>query len=396
VLVLFTGATLIEAMFWGQVAAFTPLHLPRLGIEPGAVARWTGISVALAALVGIPLIPLWGALADRYARRPIIIRSFVAHLLAATVMGVAKNIGIFVLGRALMSFSFGNTGFMMTALSERAPKDRTGLVLSVMNSAASAGAFLGPLLGGWIVDRWGFRILLGLDGIALVLVIVAMTLGYRDPYQGTARGPIAQMAVASVGLIWRSPHLRTLFLALTILFTGWACAFIYVPLAVTALYRGTQPGLAVGVVLGLSGLVTLVLSPVLGMVADRIGHWRVLMTAAAAEIVLWPIPLFTHTVVSFGIAWVLLSGVASTVFALSFAVLSSSVSSDTRGRIMSFAFLPINAGSFVGPTIGSLVTRSSVFAVFPLAAVITALGLGILQLASRRAAVWRQEISPAT
>ena len=34
-LALFTLASFIEAMFWGQMSAFTPLHLPQLGVAAG-------------------------------------------------------------------------------------------------------------------------------------------------------------------------------------------------------------------------------------------------------------------------------------------------------------------------------------------------------------------------
>ena len=45
---------------------------------------------------------------------------------------------------------------------------------------------------------------------------------------------------------------------------------------------------------------------------------------------------------------------------------------------MSFAYLPVNIGSFLGPALGSLITRSSVFAIFPAAAIFTALGVVLL------------------
>ncbi len=388
---LFTGATFIEAVFWGQTGAFTPLYLPHLGVPPTEVARWTGISVALSAAIGIPFLPFWGALADRYARQPIIIRSFAAHFLAAIVMLLARDIWVFVAGRALMSFSFGNTGLMMTTLSERVPKNRVGFALSVMNSAAPVGAFLGPLLGGPIVDRWGFPALLAVDGAVLLLVILTLTVGYRDAFQGTDRGSLLRMAVESVRIIWRSAPLRALFPALFLLDGAWITAFIYVPLAVTALYRGPEPGTVVGVVLGASGLAALVLSPSLGLLADRFGYWRVLLIAVVVEIVLWPLPALVTTVLGFAITWALLNGVASSVFALSFSVMSSSVSSAIRGRVMAFAFLPINAGSFLGPAIGSIITRGSVFTVFPVAALITTAGLGALVVASRKAAAQHEE-----
>ncbi len=384
-LVLFTVAGFIETVFWGQIGAFTPLYLPRLGVPPAEVAVWTGLSVALSGAVGIPFLPLWGALADRYARQPIIIRSFVAHLVAGIVMLTAGNLWVFILGRAAMSFALGNSGLMMTTLSERTPQERLGLAFSIMNSAPPIGAFVGPLFGGPIVDAWGFQSLLLIDAVLMIAVILMLTFGYRDAFIPTNRAPILRMAADSVGIIWRSPRLRALFPALFALFAGWMLAFTYVPLAITELYRGSDPGTAVGVVLGAGGLVALGLSPAVGALADRFGHWRVLYVAALVEIALWPLPGLARSLPAFTIAWAVLNGVASGVFAISFTVLSGSAASDVRGRVMSFAYLPVNVGFLVGPAIGSLVTRGSVFTVFPVAAVMTAIGLGALLLAARRA-----------
>lgn len=101
-------------------------------------------------------------------------------------------------------------------------------------------------------------------------------------------------------------------------------------------------------------------------------------------IVLWPLPGFMRDLTSFTIAWAVLNGVVSSVFALSFSVLSSSAPSHVRGRIMSFAYLPVNVGYIIGPTIGSIITQTSTFAVFPVAAIFTAIGLGGLVLAYRQ------------
>lgn len=384
VLALFTGAAFIEAVFWGQVMAFTPLYLPHLGVPLADVPAWTGVSVALSTAIGIPFLPLWGALADRYARRPVIVRSFVAHALAALVMLTAGNIWVFILGRALMSFSFGNSGLMMTTLSERVPRARVGFAFSVMNSAAPIGAFAGPLLGGRIVDAWGFPTLLSVNSVLMLVVILTLAFGYRDEFRGTDQAPLLRMAADSLAIIWRSPRLRALFPALFVLFAGWMLANVYIPLAVTTLYRGGEPGTAVGVVIGAAGLVTLLLSPLLGTLADRFGHWRILFMTIAAEILLWPFPAIVHTVASFGIAWALLNGIASSAFALSFNVLSGSAPEAARARVMSFAFLPVNMGVVVGPALGSVVTKHSVFAIFPVAALISALGLVALLRASRR------------
>ncbi len=94
---------------------------------------------------------------------------------------------------------------------------------------------------------------------------------------------------------------------------------------------------------------------------------------------------------SFAVALALLNGVMSGVFSLSFSVLASSASSDVRGRVMSFAFLPANLGFTVGAAIGSVVTRAGVFAVFPAAAILTAVGVLALRAAERQPAAPERE-----
>ena len=57
-LALFTVAGFIEAVLFGQLNAFIPLYLPRLGIAPAEVARWTGAIAAVSSAVGLPFLPL--------------------------------------------------------------------------------------------------------------------------------------------------------------------------------------------------------------------------------------------------------------------------------------------------------------------------------------------------
>src|SRR6478736_5393717 len=62
-LALFSIASLVETSFGGQVFAFTPLYLPKLGVAPADVAVWTGAVTSFSFVAGIPFLPFWGALA---------------------------------------------------------------------------------------------------------------------------------------------------------------------------------------------------------------------------------------------------------------------------------------------------------------------------------------------
>jgi len=163
-------------------------------------------------------------------------------------------------------------------------------------------------------------------------------------------------------------------------------AFNYLPVVVTSIYEGENPGSAIGLVLGGGGLVALVLAPILGSLADRYGYWRILLIGAGFETALWLTPFWTRSLLPFGFAWALLNGVASAVFSISFNVLSASAASSVRGRVMSFAYLPVNLGFFLGPALGSQLVGVSLFAIFPAAFVLTGLGLITLIFAQRQPA----------
>ena len=384
VLALFTVAALVENGFTGQVFAFTPLYLPHLGVPQADIVAWTGAITVFTYAVGIPFLPFWGSLADRYSRQPVIVRSYVVYLIAAIVTLVAPNVWVYAIGRAVIAFTLGNSGLMLTTLSERAPRERTGLAFALMAGAVNIGSILGPLVGGPIVDAWGFPVLLAIDTLLLLVVVLALAFGYRDNFVGTKGEPLLRMAVDSVRIIWRSPRLRMMFAALLLLFSAMALSYTYLPLVVAALYRGSELGAAVGFVFGASGLATLIFSPLLGSLADRFGHWRVLFVGAMVEILLGPLPALVTVVLALAVLWSLAYGVFSGVSSISFSVLANSAPSGGRGRVMSFAYLPVTVGFIIGPFVGSALTRSSIFAVFPAAGVVTALGVAVLVIVYRQ------------
>jgi len=134
-----------------------------------------------------------------------------------------------------------------------------------------------------------------------------MALGYRDSFKGTDRGPLFGMAVAVATHISGSGRLRTSSPPCFCFFSGWTLAMAYAPLVITSIYKGDQPGTAVGAIIARGGMVAVVLSPLLGTLADRFGHWRVLFIGAAVAAVLWPLPFFTRSLASFGVMWAMIN-----------------------------------------------------------------------------------------
>ena len=274
---------------------------------------------------------------------------------------------------------------MMTTLHESAPAARLGFAFGVVNGAGPLGAFLGPLLGGPLVDRYGFNLVLGIDALLLTGVVLGLSFGYRDSFTpAPERPPILRAALEGLALIWRSPRLRALFPALLILFAGWLLTFTYLPLVVQRIHGDDGLGTAVGIALGGSGLITLIASPAIGAIADRYGHWRVLFIAALVDGILWLLPWSAREYWPFVAAFALVSGIGSGVFSLSFNVLASSATDTARARVMTFAYLPLNLAFIAGPGIGALIASRDIFLIFPAAMLFTLAGVGALAYAARR------------
>ncbi len=381
---LYTVASFIETIFWGQMTAFTPIYLRVLGMAQSQIPAMVGIIAAIVGAAGIPFLPFWGALADRYSRQPMVVRSFVVYLIAGILTILAGNVWVFVIGRSLMSLSLGNSGLMLTTLSERTPTNRHGLAFAIMNSAGPVGAFVGPLFGGPIVDHWGFRTLMLINVLLMVIVILALSFGYVDSYRGKSQTPILRMAADSIRVSFQAGRLRTLFLAFFLLYAGWMLVYSYLPVVVTSLYKGNNPASTIGYVLGAGGLLALILAPIFGSLADRFGYWRILMTGAAFETILWLVPFWTRSLLPFAIISCVISGLAAAVFSISFNVLATSAPASIRGRVMSFAYLPVNLGFSFGPLLGSKLVGLNLFYIYPAAFLFTGLGLFVLNISRRQ------------
>ena len=383
---LYTVASFLETVFWGQMTAFTPIFLRDLGMAQSQIPQMVGIIAAIVGAAGIPFLPFWGALADRFSRQPMVVRSFVVYLLAGMVSVLAGNVWIFVLGRSLMSLSLGNTGLMLTTLSERTPFNRQGFAFAVMSSASPIGAFVGPLIGGPIVDHYGFRMLMWINVLLMIGVVLSLSLGYSDSYRGKSRESVWRMAGDSIRVSFQAGRLRTLFIAFFLLYAGWMIVLSYMPVVITSLHQGNNPASTIGYILGAGGVLAMILSPIFGSLADRFGHWRILIIGAALETILWLVPFWTRSLLPFAVIACVLSGIAAAVFSISFNVLSSSASADIRGRVMSFAYLPVNVGYSFGPLLASQLVKLDLFYIFPTAFLFTGLGLLFLTIARRQPA----------
>src|SRR5579875_2574411 len=71
--ILWFGALVTSASF-SMVVPFLPLFLPQLGVHRHA-EFWSGAIYSVTFLTGALVSPYWGSLADKYGRKPMILRA---------------------------------------------------------------------------------------------------------------------------------------------------------------------------------------------------------------------------------------------------------------------------------------------------------------------------------
>lgn len=156
----------------------TDLYLPALpviGVEfaasPAAV-QWTlsGFMMGFA-----PAMLVYGPLADRFGRRPIMLAGSLLFLVASALCAAAPSLPALVAARALQAFGACSGPVLARAIvRDTVAPARIAAVMAMISGIMSLAPALGPVLGGVILELAGWRacfLLLSFGAIGLGAVI---------------------------------------------------------------------------------------------------------------------------------------------------------------------------------------------------------------------------------
>jgi DHA1 family multidrug resistance protein-like MFS transporter len=379
--VLFGLASTVEAFTVSHVFRFLPLYLPTVQVPAAEVPAWTGYLNAAFFLFGLPLVPFWGVWAERYGRVPIIARSAFVEMVVFALLWLAQNRWEAAFALLLVGFQLGNTGVMLTALRSVTPHGRVGFAISLFGLTPSLGFALGPVTGGWLVDRGllDMHSLFAMDAVmSLAAGIILLAFAREAPRPPAPAGSAVQLAVRAVRLTLTTRVTLIVFGVFGLAYFAQQIANPFLPLLVLRLHGGMSGAAGeIGVVFGASALLGAFLSPLAGAAGDRFGFKPiltaacVLAAASLAGLAMAP-DLVWLTVGAIGLG-------AATAAAISmvFALLATAVPEDRRATTMNLVLLPIYLTSVAGAVVGSLLVRHGLDTVLWTGAVIS-LGAAIL------------------
>lgn len=173
--------TVIIGTFLGRLdQTIVGLALPKM-IQDFSInvtsAGWISTAYILANAV---FVPVWGKLGDTIGQKKVYILGFTIFIAGSVLAGFAWNLSsmlVFRVIQAIASSADYPTAMAILALTFREGKERAQ-ALGIWSSSFAAAAVFGPLLGGPLIDNFGWRsiffinIPIGIIGLLMALTFI--------------------------------------------------------------------------------------------------------------------------------------------------------------------------------------------------------------------------------
>jgi DHA1 family multidrug resistance protein-like MFS transporter len=382
------------------VNPFMPLFVKGLStLSDTQAAFWGGLAMGASPLAMFLTAPLWGIVADRWGRKPMVLRAMFGGGIILGCVGLAPNT-YYVVGMRFMQGVFAGTMAAASALvASLAPRDRIPFAMGLLMVSAFGGSTAGPLFGGFVADMLGLRAAFFVTG-GLIVTAGLMVLAFvRERFEGPKTGQ-----AASLGGVWRlasSRQMLPLLAAMCALQIGPQMLWPVIPLVVREMAPQGMAASLAGVALALMGTASALASAAFSRFGARMGLRRVLVYSCFGCAALYLPPIWAATVVQL-IAFIALVGIfKGGLMASSNSLIGLSVASAQHGLAYGLGQSANSLGNGLGPLIGgSLAGVLGLRPVFTAAAILfLALGTAIALLprtAARRAAAGGSRTQPVS
>lgn len=350
-------AQMFTSMGFSLIFPFLPFYIKELDTVLGLGTEiLSGLVFSSQALAMALVSPLWGAIADRYGKKPMVVRAMIGGAVTVFLMGFVKTVEQLIFLRICQGLLSGVVSATSALTASFAPREKSGFVMGSLQVAVWSGVALGPFIGGILADISGIRTTFVITGILLFLS-GASVLFYVHENTDVKLKTVKKKS--NLFSDWKKLFTQKKVLIVYVLrfLSSMANTMLYpiLPLFLAALVGskenlGTLTGSVIGVI-SVSGIVGGFL---MARTSDKIGHKRVVILASVTTALFFIPQGLVGNMWQF-VTLSLLTGLCSGALtpSLSALLVQSSVRG-TEGSIYGFDNSIVAAGRAIAPIAGSL------------------------------------------
>jgi len=152
--------TVIVGTFLGRLdQTIVNLALPKIINDFGITVTSAGWIATAYILANAVFVPIWGKLGDTIGRKKVYILGFSIFIIGSVLAGFAWNLSSMIVFRIIQAIAGSAdypTAMAILAVTFRDGKERAQ-ALGIWSASFAAAAVLGPLIGGPLIDSFGWR-----------------------------------------------------------------------------------------------------------------------------------------------------------------------------------------------------------------------------------------------
>ncbi|NQJ03958.1 multidrug efflux MFS transporter [Streptococcus suis] len=337
------------------VMPFISVFVEELGVGPGQVEYYAGLAVSVNALAAALMAPIWGSLADRYGRKPMMVRAAFAMIFTMGGMAFVPNVFWLLALRVLNGVFTGYIPNATALIASQVPKDKTGYALGTLSTGAVAGNLIGPTLGGILAEMFGVHMVFLLVGLLYAIVVLLTVFYIREDFVPIKKGE--EMSVKEVfEQVKDRQMLVGLFVTSMIIIAAAQAVVPILTLYVRHLGQTDNLLFVAGFIISLPGMASLVTSGYLGKIGDHIGNHRLLLIALTYSLLINVFCVFAENPFQLGLLRFMYGFGTGALLPSVNSLLTKLTPKEGISRIFSYNQLFNNLGSVVGPMMGSAVS----------------------------------------
>lgn len=335
-----------------QIAPVLPLYIKHLGVQDTAsITQLSGIAFGITFIISAIFSPIWGHAADKFGRKPMLLRASLGMSIVIGCMGFAQNVYVLIGLRLLQGAITGYGTACTTLIATQTDREHAGFALGTLSTSNIAGSLIGPVIGGYIGEKFGLKNVFFITGSLMMVAFITTALFVKESFIREDKKTLSMREIWST--VPEKSLTITMFVTFFILTVALYTVEPIVTVYVTQLSSNTDHvALIAGMAFSASGLANIIAAPNLGKLSDKIGAHKVMLGALiAAGIIFIPQAFVKNPWQLVGLRFLLgltMAGLIPSVNILIKKITPDSLTGRVFGFNMSAGYLGVFGGSVLG------------------------------------------------